>query len=249
MDPAGSGGRPATVAHGPGHQPAQDPSQQPAQAQQPAPTQPPAQGQPPGPTAEPGRQRHTDGFAVATLISGIVPAVPLTLILGPVALIRISRTKARGRSLAITGLALAGLWTIAAAIGGAALFTRPQPAPPAPLPRVFSLRTGQCVDSGQNGMSSVTVLSCGQPHDAEVFGTFQVAGHRYPGAAAVQQAADQGCAARLSSYLNPQLSLSSLTESYVYPDAGAWAAGERTVVCTVRSASGQLTGSVRGAPG
>ena len=95
----------------------------------------------------------------------------------------------------------------------------------------------------------MTVVSCGQPHDAEVFGTFQVAGHRYPGAAAVQQQADQGCAARLSGYLNPQLSLSSLTESYVYPDAGAWAAGERTVVCTVRSASGQLTGSVRAAPG
>ena len=93
------------------------------------------------------------------------------------------------------------------------------------------------------------MVSCNQPHDAEVFGTFPLAGHRYPGAAAVQQQADQGCAARLSGYLNPQLSLSSLTESYVYPDAGAWAAGERTVVCTVRSASGQLTGSVRDASG
>ncbi len=224
MDPAGDGGPPTAVAHGP--------------------------GQPTGSATEPGRPRHTDGFAVATLVSGIVPAVPLTVILGPVALTRISRTRARGRSLAITGLVLAGLWTIAAAIGGAAFFTRQHPpARLAALPRVFSLRTGQCVDSGRNGISSVTVISCAQPHDAEVFGTFPVAGHRYPGAAAVQQQADQGCAARLSSYLNPQLSLSSLTESYVYPDAGAWAAGERTVVCTVRSASGQLTGSVRAAPG
>lgn len=224
MDPAGDGGPPTAVAHGP--------------------------GQPAGSTAEPGRPRHTDGFAVATFISGIVPAVPLTVILGPVALIRINRTKARGRSLVITGLVLAGLWTIAAALGGAVLLTRHhQPARPAALPRVFSLRTGQCLDSGPNGISGVTVLSCGQPHDAEVFGTFQLAGHRYPGAAAVLQQADQGCAARLSGYLNPQLSSSSLTESYVYPDAGAWAAGERTVVCTVRSASGQLTGSVRTAPG
>jgi hypothetical protein len=187
---------------------------------------------------------------VATLVSGIVPAVPVTLILGPVALIRISRTHARGRSLAITGLVLAGLWTIAAALGGAVYLTRHhQPSRPATLPGVFSLRTGQCVDSGPNGISSPAVVSCNQPHDAEVFGTFPLAGHRYPGAAAVRQQADQGCAARLSGYLNPQLSLSSLTESYVYPDAGAWAAGERTVVCTVRSASGQLTGSVRDAPG
>jgi Septum formation len=205
-------------------------------------------GQQAGPTAGPS-QAHTDGFAVATLVSGIVPAIPVTLVLGPVALTRISRTGARGRSLAITGLVLAGLWTIAAAIGGAVFLTRQQPARPAALPRVFSLRTGQCIDSGRDGVSSVTVLSCSQPHDAEVFGTFQVAGHHYPGAAAVQQQADQGCAARLSSYLNPQLSVSSLTESYVYPDAGAWAAGERTVVCTVRSTAGQLTGSVRAAPG
>lgn len=227
MDPAGSGGRPTAVAHGTG--------------------QPPPLGEQAGRAAEP---RRTDGFAVATLVSGVVPAVPLTVILGPVALIRISRTKARGRSLAITGLVLAGLWTIAAAIGGAVYLTRhQQPARPAALPRVFSLRTGQCADAGRSGMSSPAVVSCDQPHDAEVFGTFQLAGHRYPGAAAVQQQADQGCAARLAGYLNPQLSLSSVTESYVYPDAGAWAAGERTVVCTVRSASGQLTGSVRAAPG
>ncbi len=227
MDPAGSGGRPTAVAHGTG--------------------QPPPPGGQPGPAAGP---RPTDGFAVTTLVSAIVPAVPLTLILGPVALIRISRSKARGRSLAITGLVLAGLWTIAAAIGGAVYLTQHQrTARPAALPRVFSLRTGQCADAGRSGMRSPAVLSCNQPHDAEVFGTFALAGHRYPGAAAVQQQADQGCAARLSSYLNPQLSLSSLTESYVYPDAGAWAAGERTVVCTVHSTSGQLTGSVRAAPG
>ncbi|MGP7996867.1 MAG: septum formation family protein [Streptosporangiaceae bacterium] len=202
-----------------------------------------------GSAAQPGRQAHTDGFAVATLVSGIVPAVPVTLVLGPVALIRISRTGARGRSLAITGLVLAGLWIIAGAIAGAVFLTHHQTAKPAALPRVFRLHTGQCIDSGPNGISSVTVLSCTRPHDAEVFGTFQLAGHRYPGAAAVLQQADRGCAARLTGYLNPQLSLSSLTESYVYPDAGAWAAGERTVVCTVRSTSGQLTGSVRAAPG
>jgi hypothetical protein len=33
----------------------------------------------------------------------------------------------------------------------------------------------------------------------------------------------------------------------VYPDATAWQAGTRTVICEVRAASGDLTGSVRGA--
>jgi len=55
-----------------------------------------------------------------------------------------------------------------------------------------------------------------------------------------------GCATRLTGYLNPQLAV-SLASTYVYPDATAWQAGTRTVICEVRAASGQLTGSVRGA--
>lgn len=198
--------------------------------------------------APPGRP-PTDGFAVATLITGIVPLIPLTLVLGVVALIRIARTGARGRALAITGLVLAGLWAIAGAAAAAVFITQHQPVKPVALPRIFQLHTGQCLNSSLNGISGVHVLPCSRPHNGEVFGTFQVAGHRYPGSAALQREASDGCVSRLSSYLNPQLSASSLTQSYVYPDAGAWAAGERTVVCTVHSTAGPLTGSVRAAGG
>jgi hypothetical protein len=202
---------------------------------------------PPGPAPTSAPRRPTDGVAVAALISGIVAAIPVTLVLGPLALIRVGRSGARGRALAITGLALAGLWTVAAAIVAAAIIARPPPPAPATLPHVFSLRAGQCLDSGTNGVSGVRVLSCAQAHDAEVFATFRVSGSRYPGAAALQQRARQGCVSRLSGYLNPQLSAATLAQSYVYPDAGAWSAGERTVVCTVRSTSGPLVGSVRAA--
>jgi hypothetical protein len=205
---------------------------------------------PPGPPAPPPRPRRPiDGVAVATFVSGLVPAIPVTLVLGPIALIRIGRSGARGRALAITGLVLAGLWTVAAAIVAAAIVTRPPPPKPVTLPHVFSLRAGECLNSGPNGISGLHVLSCSQAHGAEVFATFRVAGSHYPGATAVQQQARQGCASRLSGYLNPQLSAASLAQSFVYPDAGAWSAGERTVVCTVHSTSGPLVGSVRSAPG
>ena len=202
------------------------------------------------PPSPPGQQpaaprRATDGVAVAALISGLIPAIPVTLVLGPLALIRVGRSGKRGRALAITGLVLAGLWIVAGAIVAAAIITRPPPPKPVTLPQVFSLRAGQCVDSGASGISGVHVLSCAQAHDAEVFATFRVAGSRYPGAAALQQRAGRGCVARLSGYLNPQLSADSLAQSYIYPGAGAWSAGERTVVCTVRSTSGPLVGSVR----
>ena len=108
---------------------------------------------------------------------------------------------------------------------------------------VFSLRVGDCIDLVPAG-SEVHVVSCTKPHDAEVFGTFQLTG-AWPGAAAVRQRAGAGCATRLTSYLNPQLADSNLTQSYVFPGQQAWASGQRTVVCEVRSTKGQLNDSVR----
>jgi hypothetical protein len=189
-----------------------------------------------------------DGFAVAALICGLLALIPLALIFGVVALIRIARAGTRGRALAITGLVLAGLWAIGGAAAATALLTHHAKPRPAALPQIFQLHAGQCLNSAPNEISGVHVVHCAKPHDGEVFGTFQVAGAGYPGAAGLQRQASIRCVRLLGRYLNPQLSLSSLTESYVYPDAGAWAAGERTVVCTVRSTAGQITGSVRTLP-
>jgi Septum formation len=109
---------------------------------------------------------------------------------------------------------------------------------------VFGLRAGECVNSSQNGLS-VTILSCATPHAAEVFATFSLTGSSWPGEAAVQQQASDGCTNRLAGYLNPALLNAGLTQQYVYPDQEAWQAGVRTVVCEVSSASGPLSGSVR----
>lgn len=125
------------------------------------------------------------------------------------------------------------------------LHGRPHAPPPA-LPSVFRLRVGDCVNSGPDGISSPTVVPCGQPHDAEVYARFALAGHSWPGGAAIGAQARQGCTARLGSYLNPQLATTVLAESYVFPDQGAWNAGERAVICEIRSTTGKLTGSVRG---
>ncbi len=193
MDPSAEdgGGPPTALAHdpaahhvtvpqqrGPGHPPPQPPS---GTLRTPATTAVPTSATTAAPSAAPAgpapaARRRTDGVAVAALVSGLVPAIPVTLVLGPLALIRIGRSGARGRTLAVTGMVLAGLWTVAAAIVAAAIITRPAPRP-VTLPHVFSLRAGQCLDSGASGVSGVHVLSCGRPHDAEVFATFRVAGH------------------------------------------------------------------------
>jgi hypothetical protein len=109
---------------------------------------------------------------------------------------------------------------------------------------VFKLKPGDCVDSSGSGLT-FTLVACSKPHNSEVFATFTLPESAWPGSAAVQTAAGNGCASRLTAYLNPQLANAGLAQEYVYPDQSAWQAHERTVVCEVRSPTGQITGSVR----
>ena len=109
---------------------------------------------------------------------------------------------------------------------------------------VFKLRPGDCINSASNGLT-VTVLSCGTPHDAEVFATYALPKSSWLGNTAVEQEAGTGCASRLGGYLNPDLANAGLAQEFVYPNQTAWQAGERTVVCEVSSSTGKLTGSVR----
>jgi putative regulator of septum formation len=109
---------------------------------------------------------------------------------------------------------------------------------------VFKLRPGECINSAPDGLA-VTVLSCGTPHQAEVFATFTLPKSSWPGSAAAEQDAGDGCASRLGAYLNPDLANAGLAQEFVYPNQAAWQAGERTVVCEVSSSTGKLTGSVR----
>ena len=191
-----------------------------------------------------------DGFAVAALVTGILALVPFALCFAVAGLVRTRRGRRRGRAAAIGGLVLACAWAAAgAAVAAVLLGLMPGQAATSPRPlrgTVFSLRAGQCANTARNGVDAAHAVSCAQPHQVEIYATFRLAGATWPGTAALGQRASLGCLARVSGYLNPGLLGTSLTGSYVYPDQGAWAAGERTVVCEVRGTSGPLTGSVRG---
>ena len=157
------------------------------------------------------------------------------------------RERRRGRGLGVAAFVLVVIVLVGAAVGGLAVVThgfhRKTKVTYRPA-AVFRLRPGECVNFGPNGQS-VTVLSCATPHDAEVFATFPLPASPWPGGAAVQQDASNGCASRLGGYLNPQLADAGLDQEFFYPDQEAWQAGARTVVCEVRAPTGQLTGSVR----
>jgi hypothetical protein len=136
--------------------------------------------------------------------------------------------------------------TVAAVAAVTVLTHRPHHAKPADPLRgtVFQLRSGQCLNFLPNGPALADAVPCAQAHDAEIYGTFKVAGQQWPGDAAVSTQAKQDCQNRLSGYLS-QLSLSNVAEFYVYPDKSAWAAGGRSVICEIRGTQGKLTGYVR----
>jgi len=156
--------------------------------------------------------------------------------------------RARGVRLLAVAATVAGILAlVGAAVAVLAVVThgfRPKTVVTYRVAAVFSLRAGECIDSSPNGLS-VTLRSCAVPHDAEVFATFRLTGSSWPGGAAIQADASNGCMSRFGSYVNPQLATAALTQEYVFPDQQAWRAGVRTVVCEVSAASGQLTGSVR----
>jgi len=149
--------------------------------------------------------------------------------------------------LAVIGIIVAVIVLVAVAVGVLAVIThgfRPKTVVTYRPAAVFGLRAGECVNSAANALN-VTVVSCTTPHEAEVFATFRLPGPGWPGASAVQEEAGDGCQSRLVGYLNPELVTADLTQEYVYPNQTAWQAGEHTVVCEIRAASGPLTGSVR----
>ena len=136
--------------------------------------------------------------------------------------------------------------TIAAAAAVTVLTHRPHHAKPANPLRgtVFQLRSGQCLNFPPNGTALAHAVPCAQSHDAEIYGTVRVAGRQWPGDTALNEQARQDCQNKLSGYLS-QRAGGNVTEFYVYPSKGAWAAGGRSVICEIRGTRGKLTGFVR----
>jgi hypothetical protein len=160
-----------------------------------------------------------------------------------------ARPRRRGKRLLIILFAVSIAVAVAAAAVTAVLLThrphRPHAAAHPLRATVFGLRPGQCFNSLPNGIAGAHAVPCAQPHDGEIYGMFRVAGRDWPGSAVLASQARLGCQARLAGYLNPQLATGGLTDSYAYPNQGAWAAGERSVICEIGGTQGKLTGSVR----
>jgi Domain of unknown function (DUF4190) len=230
------------------------------------------QGGPPAPSGQ------TNGFAVAAFVLGLLGiGTVLSYVFGVVALRQIRVSGQRGRGLAIAGLALSAMWTLLVIafvllnsktppaktpVAGGSTPTASSSSPaPSPVPsgsagtaNVFSLVTGECFQNPPAsqtvlGITYVTVTPCTKRHNAQVFVEFPATGTRYPGSAALQREADQGCHKRVSRTIVKSKITPTMTLRYLYPLAGSWAQGHRTISCLIVDAKPDLkTSLLRHAP-
>ncbi len=119
----------------------------------------------------------------------------------------------------------------------------------------FSLSVGQCFDIPTDAeVGDVDTLDCSAAHDAEVFVARAVtapvpsADGAYPGDAAYGSWVGANCGdAAQRAYLGPA-ARADLAVGYFYPDANAWAHGERRVTCYLHTLDGsRLTAPLAGA--
>ena len=225
------------------------------------PAMPPAQagpwlpGMPPG-MAPPGWRPGVNGFAVTSLVLGIlgpVGGLVLGLVFGIIALSDIKRTRQRGRGLAIAGIAVSSVWIflviafIALAILGAAL--GPTAQSDGASSTGFSLKPGQCFDRDPNSKSSaVTVIDCAKPHDAEAFASEPISSLSYPGLAAVEAIGERRCPEDSDHWLTAGLNYPDFAVHYLFPQESSWTRGDRNVICFFRRVDNfPITGHVKDA--
>jgi hypothetical protein len=202
--------------------------------------QPGQYGQPyPRPPARSG----TNGFAVASLVLGILGGVLLSVIFGIIAL---SQTKSRhqsGREMAIAGLVLSGLWTlgiVAMIIAGVATNDGSV--------RAIDVNVGDCIETvpGDNTrVSTLPTVPCTTPHSGEVYAHIRVTEDNFPGESALEREYRPRCLSELASYAPQAANSPDFDASILYPTQATWdRGGYRTVVCIVTT-NEKRTGSVR----
>jgi len=208
----------------------------------------------PGPGYPPQRKPGTNGFAIAALIFGIIGGLVLGYIFGFIALSQTKRTGQAGRGLAIAGLILSGLWTIAVilliivAIATSATRDDGGRVTQGGDISASALQVGDCVNNLQNNtnLQSLPGVPCAQPHEGEVFAVFDLPGGDYPGRDAVREQVSTQCTAALYAYSPGARNDASIGLFTVSPQEQSWASGDRHVVCIATPPSGTVTGSIKG---
>jgi len=115
----------------------------------------------------------------------------------------------------------------------------------------FEVRVGDCFDDGAFESTEVSELPgvpCTEPHDNEIYATFDLTGEKWLGDERVQELAFQGCFSRFADAIGQSYEESKYDYTAIYPSEGSWKrVNDREVVCVGYDMRYEkLTGSIIG---
>jgi len=114
----------------------------------------------------------------------------------------------------------------------------------------FEVRVGDCFDDGAFASSEVSEIPgvpCSQPHDNEIYATFDILGD-WPGEERIEESASEGCYDRFADAIGRVYEESVIEYTIIYPSQGSWKQqGDREVICVgYHMEYEKLTGSIIG---
>jgi len=218
-------------------------------------TQPPSPIQPqrtPLPSAESWlegvptpAERRLDRYAVAAFVVSLPGLVPVAAVLAFVALRRIRKSRARGRTLAFSALVISGCWLIAIGVAVGLNLYGERRAGIGRTTVISEVQVGQCFDADLEAQTPrvVRIADCEALHSGEAFAKVRAT---LTGLSSEQkgQVATQQCAAAFSTFIGKSFEASDLDMYYVV--LGERAVADGNVLCMVGQPGQRLTGTMSG---
>ncbi len=196
----------------------------------------------------------TNGWAIASLVLGILGGILLSVVFGIVALVQTRRTGQSGRGMAVTGLVLSGLWLVGLVAVGVTVYLtgadRDDEGTVTTGGRVSatSVHVGDCLNDLQDSQSvaGFPAVPCSEPHEGEAFALFDLPEGDFPGVDEVFDTAQQECTDRLAGYSQSAYDDPDVSFYIIYPQQANWTRGDREVVCIAVGPEGTTrTGSIK----
>lgn len=98
----------------------------------------------------------------------------------------------------------------------------------------FEIQIGDCFDDeafAAEEISEIPAIPCSQPHDNEVYATFDVTAEEFPGDEEIDWLASEGCYERFADAIGKSYEDSIIDFTTMYPSSGSWKNGDREIVC------------------
>jgi hypothetical protein len=192
-----------------------------------------------------------DGYAITSLILGILGGVLLSVCFGIAALRRIGRGTRRGKGLAVTGLALSMVWVVVVVATIAYQDGRaPVHAPDGTVTRagqvlLRDLQVGDCIEVPRDltGLTTTSDVPCSQPHNGQVFTVLQADATSFQGETRLQDGALTDCKRAVPSFLGSSQTLLHVVA--LFPNQRGWDLGDRGEICVLVDRQKEITGDIR----